>query len=82
MRTVTCSKLHLISELDLDVCLRLKTLQDHFRTPNQQQVLELSLQYVDVQQRQKNQDINAWLDEYSCITSLCQSDDIAGMKGT
>jgi hypothetical protein len=54
MRTVACSKLHLISELDLDVRLRLKTLQDHFRITNQQQVLELSLQYVDVQQRQKN----------------------------
>jgi hypothetical protein len=59
MRTVACSKLHLISELDLDVRLRLKTLQDHFRITNQQQVLELSLQYADVQQRQKNQDINS-----------------------
>lgn len=31
MRTVARSKLHLITELDLDVRLRLKTLQDHFR---------------------------------------------------
>jgi hypothetical protein len=82
MRTLACSKLHVISELDLDVCLRLKTLQDHFRTTNQQQVLELSLQYADVQQRQKNQDINSWLDEYSRITSLCQSEDMAEMKST
>jgi uncharacterized protein (DUF885 family) len=82
MRTVARSKLHLISELDLDVCLRLKTLQDHFRITNQQQVLDLSSQYADVQQRQKNQDINAWLDEYSRITSLCQSEDMAEMKGT
>jgi hypothetical protein len=82
MRTVSRSKLHLISELDLDVRLRLKTLQDHFRIKNQPQVLELSLQYVDVQQRQKNQGINAWLDKYFCIMSLCQSDDMAEMKGT
>jgi hypothetical protein len=58
-RTVACSKLHLISELDLDVHLCLKTLHDHFRITNQQQVLELSSQYADVQRRQKNQDINA-----------------------
>jgi hypothetical protein len=82
MRTVARSKLHLISELDLDVRLRLKTLQDHFRITNQQQVLDLSSQYVNVQQRQKNQDINAWLDKYSCITSLCQLEDMAEMKGT
>ncbi|KAF2822398.1 hypothetical protein CC86DRAFT_372922 [Ophiobolus disseminans] len=31
MRTVARSKLHLITELDLDVRLRLKTLQDHFK---------------------------------------------------
>jgi hypothetical protein len=82
MRTVARSKLHLISELDVDVRLRLKTLQDHFRITNQQQVLDLSSQYVNVQQRQKNQDINAWLDEYSRITSLCQLEDMAEMKGT
>jgi hypothetical protein len=82
MRIVACSKLHLISELDVDVCLHLKTLQDHFRITNQQQVLELCLQYADVQQRQKNQDINAWLDEYFCISSLCQSENMAEMKGT
>jgi hypothetical protein len=82
MRTVARSKLHLISELDLDVRLRLKTLQDHFRITNQQQVLELSSQYADVQQKRKNQDINAWLDEYSRISSLCQSEDMAEMKGT
>jgi hypothetical protein len=40
------------------------------------------LQYADVQQRWKNQDINAWLDEYSRISSLCQSEDMAEMKGT
>jgi hypothetical protein len=82
MRTVARSKLHLISELDLDVRLRLKTLQDHFRITSQQQVLELSSQYADVQQRRKNQDINSWLDEYSRISSLCQSEDMAEMKGT
>jgi hypothetical protein len=82
MRTVARSKLHLISELDLDVCLRLKTLQDHFRITNQQQVLELSSQYADVQQRRKNQDINSWLDKYSRISSLCQSEDMAEMKDT
>jgi hypothetical protein len=42
MRTVARSKLHLIADLDLDVRLRLKTLQDHFRITNQQQILELS----------------------------------------
>jgi hypothetical protein len=82
MRTVARSKVHLISELDLNVRLRLKTLQDHFRITNQQQVLELSSQYADVQQRRKNQDINAWLDKYSRISSLCQSEDMAEMKGT
>jgi hypothetical protein len=81
MRTVARPKLHLISELDLDVCLHLKALQDHFRITNQQQVLELFSQYADVQQRQKNQDINTWLDEYSHITSLCRLEDMAEMQG-
>jgi hypothetical protein len=82
MRTVACSKLHLISELDLDVCLRLKTLQDHFRIMNQQQVLELFSQYAEVQQKQKNQDINTWLDEYSRVLSLCKAENMAEMIGT
>ncbi|KAL7771407.1 hypothetical protein CFE70_001350 [Pyrenophora teres f. teres 0-1] len=82
MRTVARSKLHLISELDLDVRLRLKTLQDHFKITNQQQILELSAQYADVQQKRKNQNVEAWLDEYSRISSLCQSEDMAEMKGT
>jgi hypothetical protein len=46
MRTVARSKLHLITDLELDVRLRLKTLQDHFRITSQQQILELSSQYV------------------------------------
>jgi hypothetical protein len=82
MRTVARSKLHLISELDLNVRLRLKTLQDHFRITNQQQVLELSSQYTDVQQRRKNQDINTWLDEYSRVSSLCRAENMAEMMGT
>ncbi|KAK1912655.1 hypothetical protein P3342_004591 [Pyrenophora teres f. teres] len=69
-------------ELDLDVRLRLKTLQDHFKITNQQQILELSAQYADVQQKRKNQNVEAWLDEYSRISSLCQSEDMAEMKGT
>jgi hypothetical protein len=48
MRTVARSKIHLISELELDVRLSLKTLQDHFKITNQQQVLEISAQYNDV----------------------------------
>ncbi|KAK1916507.1 hypothetical protein P3342_004326 [Pyrenophora teres f. teres] len=67
-------------ELDLDVRLRLKTLQDHFKITNQQQILELSAQYADVQQKRKNQNVEAWLDEYSRISSLCQSEDMAEMK--
>jgi hypothetical protein len=82
MRTVARSKLHLIIDLELDVRLRLKTLQDHFRITDQQQVLELSSQYADVQQRRKNQNVDTWLNEYSRITSLCQSEDMAEMKGT
>ena len=42
MRTLVRSKMHLISELELDVRLTLKTLQDHFKVTPQQQVLELS----------------------------------------
>ncbi|KAF2820915.1 hypothetical protein CC86DRAFT_427964 [Ophiobolus disseminans] len=82
MRTVARSKLHLITELELDVRLRLKTLQDHFKITNQQQVLELSTMYTDVQQKRKNQSISTWLDEYSRIASLCKAEDIAEMKGT
>ena len=82
MRTVARSKLHLIADLELDVRLRLRTLQDHFRITNQQQVLELSSQYAAVQQKRNNQHVDMWLDEYSRITSLCRSEDMAEMKGT
>ncbi|KAK1911220.1 hypothetical protein P3342_011822 [Pyrenophora teres f. teres] len=82
MRTVARSKLHLIADLDLDVRLRLKTLQDHFRITNQQQILELSSQYAAIQQKRKNQNVDTWLNEYSRITSLCRSEDMAEMKGT
>jgi hypothetical protein len=34
MRTAAYSKLHLVSELDLDVHLRLQILQNHFRITN------------------------------------------------
>jgi hypothetical protein len=81
MRTVARSKLHLIVDLDLDVRLRLKTLQDHFRITNQQQILELSSQYAAIQQK-RDQNIDTWLNEYSRITSLCRSEDMAEMKGT
>ena len=54
MRTVARSKLHLITELDLSVRIRLNALQDHFKITDQQQILELSSQYADVQQKQKN----------------------------
>jgi hypothetical protein len=82
MRTVARSKLHLIADLDLDVRLRLKTLQDHFRITNQQQILELSSQYAAIQQKRKDQNVDTWLNEYSRITSLCRSEDMAEMKGT
>jgi hypothetical protein len=82
MRTVARSKLHLIADLDLDVRLRLKTLQDHFRITNQQQILELSSQYAAIQQKRKNQNVDTWLNEYSRIASLCRSEDMAEMKGT
>ncbi|KAF1946550.1 hypothetical protein EJ02DRAFT_430502 [Clathrospora elynae] len=75
MRTVARSKLHLIADLDLDVRLRLKTLQDHFKITNQQQILELSSQYAAVQQKRKNQNVDIWLNEYSRITSLCGTED-------
>lgn len=82
MRTVARSKLHLITELELDVRLRLKTLQDHFQITNQQQILELSSQYAAVQQRSQNQNIDTWLNEYSRVSSLCQAEQMAEMAGT
>jgi lysyl-tRNA synthetase class I len=82
MRTVARSKLHLIADLDLDVRLRLKTLQDHFKITNQQQILELSSQYAAIQQKRKNQNVDTWLNEYSRITSLCRSEKMAEMEGT
>jgi hypothetical protein len=82
MRTVARSKLHLIADLDLDVRLRLKTLQDHFKITNQQQILELSSQYAAIQQKRKNQNVDTWLNEYSRITSLCGSEKMAEMEGT
>ncbi|EFQ91358.1 hypothetical protein PTT_11805 [Pyrenophora teres f. teres 0-1] len=81
-QTVAQSKLHLITNLDLDVRLRLRTLQDHFQITNQQQILELSSQYAAIQQKRRNQNIDTWLNEYSRIASLCQSEDMAEMKGT
>jgi hypothetical protein len=71
MRTVARSKLHLITELDLNVRLRLKALQDYFKITSQQQVLELSSQYTAIQHRQRLQEIDTWLNEYSRISSLC-----------
>ncbi|KAI1669683.1 hypothetical protein L13192_07142 [Pyrenophora tritici-repentis] len=56
IRTVARSKLHLITDLDLD--------------------------YAAIQQKRKNQNVDTWLNEYSRITSLCRSEDIAEMKGT
>jgi hypothetical protein len=82
MRTVARSKLHLIADLDLNVQLHLKTLQDHFKITNQQQILELSSQYAAIQQKRMNQNVDMWLNKYSRIMSLCQSDDMAEMKGT
>jgi hypothetical protein len=82
MRTVARSKLHLITELDLNVRLCLKALQDHFKITSQQQVLELSSQYTAIQHRQRSQNVDTWLNEYSRISSLCQSEDMAEMKGT
>jgi hypothetical protein len=58
MRTVARSKLHLITDLKLDIQLRLKTLQDHFQITNQQQVLELSSQYAAIQQKRNNQNVD------------------------
>jgi len=54
MRTVARSKLHLITKLDLSVRIRLNALQDYFKITDQQQILELSSQYANVQQKQKN----------------------------
>jgi hypothetical protein len=82
MRTVARPKLHLISEPDLDVRLRLKTLQDHFQISNQQQILELSSQYATIQQKRKNQNADTWLNEYSRITTLCRSENMAEMRET
>jgi hypothetical protein len=82
MRTVARSKLHLIADLDLNVRLRLTTLQDHFKITNQQQILELSSQYAAIQQKRKNQNVDTWLNEYSRITSLCRLEKMAEMKGT
>jgi hypothetical protein len=58
MRTVARSKLHLITDLKLDIQLCLKTLQDHFQITNQQQVLELSSQYAAIQQKRNNQNVD------------------------
>jgi hypothetical protein len=67
MRTVARSKLHLISEVDLDVRLLLKTLQDHFRINNQQQVMELSSQFATVHRLVNNQ-VDRRLDSYLGLT--------------
>jgi hypothetical protein len=80
MRMVARSKLHLIADLDLDVRLHLKTLQDQIT--NQQQILELLSQYAAIQQKRKNQNVDTWLNEYSRITSLCRSEKMAEMEGT
>ena len=82
MRTVARSKLHIIIDLDHNVRVLLKTLQDHFKITSQQQILELSSQYHDVQKKRRDQSTEHWLEEYSRVTSLCKAENMAEMKDT
>ncbi|KAF1925504.1 uncharacterized protein M421DRAFT_69634, partial [Didymella exigua CBS 183.55] len=61
---------------------QLTTLRKHFKVTDQQRRLELAAKYSDIQKKPKNQSTQAWLDEYSQITSQCAQESMPEMTET
>ena len=57
-------------------------LRKHFKVTDQQRRLELATQYSNIQKKPRNQNVQAWLDEYSQITSQCAQETMPEMTET
>jgi hypothetical protein len=83
LRTVAMTYIHLIDGAEHDdPQSQLMTLRKHFKVTDQQRRLELATQYSDIQKKPKNQRVQAWLDEYSQITSQCAQEGMPEMTET
>jgi hypothetical protein len=83
LRTVAMTHIHLIDGAEHDdPRSQLTTLRKHFKVTDQQRRLELATQYSDIQKKPKNQSVQAWLDEYSQITSQCAQESMPEMTET
>ncbi|KAF1923308.1 uncharacterized protein M421DRAFT_9816 [Didymella exigua CBS 183.55] len=83
LRTVATSHVHLINGAEHDdPWSQLTTLRKHFKVTDQQRRLELAAKYSDIQKKPKNQSTQAWLDEYSQITSQCAQESMPEMTET
>jgi len=83
LRTVATSHVHLINGAkNDDPKSQLTTLRKHFKVTDQQRRLELAAKYSDIQKKPKNQSAQAWLDEYSQITSQCAQESMPEMTET
>jgi hypothetical protein len=83
LRTVATSHVHLINGAEHDdPRSQLTTLRKHFKVTDQQRRLELAARYSDIQKKPKNQSTQAWLDEYSQITSQCAQESMPEMTET
>jgi hypothetical protein len=80
LRTVATTHIHLINRAEHDdPRSQLTTLRKHSKVTDQQRRLELATQYSSIQKKPKNQSVQAWLDEYSQITSQCVQDNMPEM---
>jgi hypothetical protein len=83
LRTVAITHIHLINSAEHeDPKSQLTTLRKHFKVTDQQRRLELATQYSNIQKKPKNQSIQAWLDEYSQVTSQCAEEKMPEMTET
>jgi hypothetical protein len=83
LRTVAITHIHLIDGAEHDdPRSQLITLRKHFKVTDQQRRLELATQYSSIQKKPKNQSVQAWLDEYSQITTQCVQENMPEMTET
>ncbi|KAF2830309.1 hypothetical protein CC86DRAFT_268123, partial [Ophiobolus disseminans] len=83
LRTVATTHVHLINRAEHDdPRSQLTTLRNHFKVTDQQRRLELATRYGNIQKKPKNQGVQAWLDEYSQITSQCAQESMPEMTET
>ncbi|KAI1668013.1 Pol protein [Pyrenophora tritici-repentis] len=83
LRTVATTHVHLIDGAEHDdPRSQLTTLRKHFKVTDQQRRIELATRYSDIQKKPKNQSVQAWLDEYSQVTSQCAQEKMPEMTET